>query len=88
MARAWVGRESGVITKTEYRRTDYPALVSLLRPGDLLEFQREGYQHWAVYVGEHALEISPGQFPVLPCIVHRANPADSPSLLVILVNAF
>ena len=28
-----------------------PSIVCLLLPGDLMEFQREGYQHWVVFVG-------------------------------------
>ena len=31
------------------------------RPGDLLEFQREAYQHWAVYIGDHARVIEVGK---------------------------
>ena len=32
-------------------RTDTAFFLSLLRPGDLVEFERDGYQHWAVYIG-------------------------------------
>ena len=44
----------GLISEWHELPTDQGALVALARPGDLLEFQREAYQHWAVYIGEHA----------------------------------
>ena len=33
-------------------RTDTSPFLTLLRAGDLVEFEREGYQHWAVYIGD------------------------------------
>ena len=60
---------------------DYSVFLSQLKPGDLIEFKRDGYCHWSVYVGEHPLgEPSNRQeiIPLLPCIVHRANPTDNP----------
>lgn len=71
----------GVISEWHHRGTDYSVFLSLLRPGDLLEFEREGYQHWAVYIGDHALSEGSEEedfVTVLPCIVHRANPTDNP----------
>jgi len=65
---SWYAHETGQET----------LLLSQLRPGDLMEFQREGYQHWAVYVGRHAVESADGLFPVLPCLVHRVSPGDVP----------
>ena len=61
-------------------RTDFSVFIKLLRPGDLIEFKRDGYCHWAVYIGEHALAENADTddfIPVLPCIVHRANPTDN-----------
>lgn len=74
----------GVISEWHYRGTDYPVFLSLLRPGDLVEFERQGYQHWAVYIGDHALSEdteSSDHVTVQPCIVHRANPTDNPAQL-------
>ena len=31
---------------------DTAFFLSLLKPGDLVEFQRDGYQHWAVFIGK------------------------------------
>ena len=68
--------------------------LQLLRPGDLVEFKRDGYCHWAVFIGEHALvENSEGGddledlVPVLPCIVHRANPTDNPDNMTGMFSA-
>ena len=44
----------GVISEWHELDTDHGAMMALARPGDLLEFQREGYCHWAVYIGDHA----------------------------------
>ena len=33
-------------------REDTAFFLSLLRPGDLVEFERDGYQHWAVFIGQ------------------------------------
>merc|ERR1712013_206782 len=43
-----------------------------LRPGDLVEFDREVYCHWAVYVGRFGEEEH--------CVVHRANPTGEGSI--------
>jgi len=71
----------GIISEWFNRRPEHSAFLSLLRPGDLVEFQREGYQHWAVYIGEHALaedtEEPDDSIIVTHCIVHRANPTDN-----------
>ena len=44
----------GLISEWHELPRDQGALVALARPGDLLEFGREAYQHWAVYIGEYA----------------------------------
>lgn len=70
----------GVISEWHQRGTDFSVFIKLLRPGDLIEFKRDGYCHWAVYIGEHALAENADTddfIPVLPCIVHRANPTDN-----------
>jgi hypothetical protein len=36
---------------------DVAAFLSLAKVGDRLEFQREGYCHWAIYVGEQYIPI-------------------------------
>ena len=59
------------------------SFLALLKPGDLVEFQREGYCHWAVFIGDHALHQSPeddDDILVVPCVVHRANPTDSETM--------
>ena len=60
--------------------------MTLVKPGDLLEFQREAYCHWAVYIGDYALA-TPGdddddnqEYRIVPSVVHRANPADSENI--------
>ena len=56
-------------------RHDQSTLLSLVHPGDLLEFHRAGppsYCHWGVYVG---LQECGGV--VTPCLVHRAYPDES-----------
>jgi len=71
----------GVISEWHRMGTDYNVFLMMVKPGDLIEFKRDGYCHWAVYIGEHALaEDTDGEglIPVLPCIVHRANPTDNP----------
>jgi len=71
----------GVISEWHQMGTDYSVFLKLLRPGDLIEFKRDGYCHWAVFIGEHALaenSETDDLIPVLPCIVHRANPTDNP----------
>eukprot|EP00092_Neocalanus_flemingeri_P093169 GFUD01118391.1.p1 GENE.GFUD01118391.1~~GFUD01118391.1.p1 ORF type:complete len:278 (-),score=72.29 GFUD01118391.1:285-1118(-) len=71
----------GVISEWHQVGTDYHVFLTQLRPGDLIEFKRDGYCHWAVYIGEHAFAENTEAddlIPVLPCIVHRANPTDNP----------
>lgn len=73
-----------MISEWHYRGTDTAPFLTLLRAGDLVEFEREGYQHWAVYIGEHALAEGTEEedfVTVLPCVVHRANPTDNPDNL-------
>jgi len=74
----------GIISEWQHRGTDTAFFLSLLKPGDLVEFERDGYQHWAVYIGEHALAEGTDEedfVTVLPCVVHRANPTDNPNNL-------
>eukprot|EP00092_Neocalanus_flemingeri_P018449 GFUD01019968.1.p1 GENE.GFUD01019968.1~~GFUD01019968.1.p1 ORF type:complete len:278 (+),score=71.95 GFUD01019968.1:69-902(+) len=71
----------GVISEWHQVGTNYSVFLTQLRPGDLIEFKRDGYCHWAVYIGEHAFAENTeadALIPVLPCIVHRANPTDNP----------
>ena len=79
----------GVISEWYDRHTDYNSFMTLVKPGDLLEFQREAYCHWAVYIGDHALAIPSDdsvdedddkEYRIVPCVVHRANPADSENI--------
>ena len=65
--------------------TDAHSFLALLKPGDLVEFKREAYCHWAVYIGEHTLPAPHAagddeHFLVVPCVVHRANPTDSENI--------
>jgi hypothetical protein len=56
-------------------RCDKSTLLSLIHPGDLVEFYRAGpppYCHWGVFVGPYEY----GGVP-RPCLVHRANPRDT-----------
>ena len=41
-----------VISEWHSQRTDFLDFVELLKKGDLVEFSRAGYCHWAVYIGE------------------------------------
>lgn len=69
----------GILSEWHQRGTDMSSFLCLLRPGDLIEFKREGYCHWGVYIGDHALtegQEDDGFVQVLPCLVHRANPTD------------
>lgn len=64
---------------------DSHSFLALLKPGDLVEFKREAYCHWAVYIGDHTLPSlntagDDEDFLVLPCVVHRANPTDSENI--------
>ena len=36
--------------------SDYNVLMTIAKPGDLLEFKREGYEHWAVFIGDHVFQ--------------------------------
>ena len=40
-----------------HSRSDYAALMKLVRIGDRLELQREGYCHWAIFVGDQFVEL-------------------------------
>lgn len=76
----------GLISEWHSLRSDCNVLLSIAKPGDLLEFKREGYCHWAVYIGDHVIRDPQGDsgdaedFLVCPCIVHRANPTDSENI--------
>ena len=77
----------GVISEWYDRHTDYNSFMTLVKPGDLLEFQREAYCHWAVYIGDYALATSGDdddddnqEYRIVPSVVHRANPADSENI--------
>jgi len=76
----------GVISEWHLKGEEFALFLSFLKPGDLIEFQRDGYCHWAVFIGDHALTecLDDGNedfVTVLPCIVHRANPTDNPENL-------
>merc|ERR1711902_226524 len=53
--------------------------MTLVKPGDLLEFQREAYCHWAVYIGDYALATPSDdsedddddnkEYQIVPCVV-------------------
>jgi hypothetical protein len=49
---------------------DVAAFLSLAKVGDRLEFQREGYCHWAIYVGEQYIPIDDKVF-VAPLLEKR-----------------
>jgi len=76
----------GVISEWYDRHTDFNSFMTLVKPGDLLEFQREAYCHWAVYIGDYALadddtaDDENKEYRIVPCVVHRANPADSENI--------
>lgn len=38
-------------------RLDSAAFLALAKAGDRLEFHREGYCHWAIYVGEQYIPV-------------------------------
>ena len=42
---------------SSYVRSDYAAFLSLVRLGDRLEMKREGYCHWAIFVGEQFIPV-------------------------------
>jgi hypothetical protein len=60
---------------------DRDAFLREVKPGDMLEFRRNGYQHWAVYVGRPSnfrRHYSGGNLVEgVEYVVHRANPGDS-----------
>jgi len=62
----------GLISDWHTRESTEACLLLRLRPGDLVEFDREVYCHWAVYVGRFGEE---GH-----CVVHRANPTGEGSI--------
>jgi len=62
----------GLISSWQTRTDSEACLLLRLQPGDLLEFDREVYCHWAVYVGRIGDEEH--------CVVHRANPTDEGSI--------
>eukprot|EP00088_Acartia_fossae_P057287 TRINITY_DN6683_c0_g1_i2.p1 TRINITY_DN6683_c0_g1~~TRINITY_DN6683_c0_g1_i2.p1 ORF type:complete len:236 (-),score=54.96 TRINITY_DN6683_c0_g1_i2:445-1152(-) len=71
----------GTISEWYSRGTDYAFFLNLVRIGDRLEFKRNGYCHWAVFVGiQYVVLEEDGPHVLLPCIVHRNNPADDPAL--------
>jgi len=72
----------GIISEWFEKDQDYTAFMEIVKPGDLLEFQREGYCHWVVFIGDYALACQNDQdlYQIVPCIVHRANPTDSESI--------
>jgi hypothetical protein len=57
---------------------DVAAFLSLAKVGDRLEFQREGYCHWAIYVGEQYIPIDDKVFvaPLLEKSVLRIRIRD------------
>ena len=56
--------------------------MNTVRIGDRLEMKRQGYCHWAVFVGVQYVVLDDDAPHVLvPCVVHRNNPADDPSLI-------
>jgi len=68
----------GIISEWHNLTTDYGSLKKLARVGDRLELQREGYCHWAIFVGDQFVELE-DQVLIVPCIIHRANPTDNPN---------
>ena len=46
----------GLISEWHELGSDYNVLMTLAKPGDLLEFKREGYEHWAVFIGDHVFQ--------------------------------
>uniref|UniRef100_T1IPG1 LRAT domain-containing protein n=1 Tax=Strigamia maritima TaxID=126957 RepID=T1IPG1_STRMM len=55
-----------------YRRHELHLLYRQLQLGDLLEFKRRGFSHWAVYVG-----IAEYEGIEQHCVIHRSLPAES-----------
>jgi len=71
----------GIISEWHDLQSDFAAFLSLVRLGDRLEMKREGYCHWAIFVGEQFIPVEdqdPPQLLCLPCVAHRANPTDNP----------
>jgi len=55
-----------------YRHYELPVLYDQLQIGDLLEFRRRGFSHWAIYIGEEFYE---GQKH--HCVIHRSLPPEN-----------
>ena len=45
----------GLVSEWYDMGVDTHSFLTLLKPGDLVEFKREAYCHWAVFIGEHTL---------------------------------
>jgi len=72
----------GMISEWYEIGTDYAFFLDLVRIGDRLEMKRNGYCHWAVFVGiQYVVLDEDSPHVLLPCVVHRNNPADDPSLV-------
>jgi len=71
----------GLISEWHSIGADYAFFLDLVRIGDRLEMKRNGYCHWAVFVGiQYVILEEDGPHVLVPCVVHRNNPADDPSL--------
>ncbi|CAG0920115.1 unnamed protein product [Notodromas monacha] len=76
-----IKREFAVMTSEWYNFFECDEFVCELSPGDLVEFHRQTYSHWAVYVGfprdfrQHPINESLDE--KVAYVVHRANPHDS-----------
>jgi len=68
----------GIISEWHTLNCDYASFLKLVRIGDRLEMKRDGYCHWAIFVGEQFIQVEE-ELLVLPCIAHRANPTDNPN---------
>ena len=64
----------GLISEWHSLGSDYNVLLSIAKPGDLLEFQREGYCHWAVYIGDHVIRDPQASSKVLFCSCYLIFP--------------
>jgi len=72
----------GLISEWHTLGVDYAFFLNTVRIGDRLEMKRQGYCHWAVFVGVQYVVLDDDAPHVLvPCVVHRNNPADDPSLI-------
>jgi len=71
----------GLISEWHILGVDYPFFLNLVRIGDRLEMKRQGYCHWVVFVGvQYVILEEDGPHVLVPCVVHRNNPADDPSV--------